>query len=119
MIFQLGVELAKGRSGEGLKSGPLGFAVILVLCVGCYFLFKSMSRHLKKVREEFPVDTAQAVAQAAPPPISGPAAARQAAAREAASEASAGRPEIKPAVAAASPGEQAEAQTTDGPPTGA
>ena len=39
---------------ESKKSGPIGFAVILVLCVACYFLFKSMSRHLRKVREEFP-----------------------------------------------------------------
>jgi hypothetical protein len=43
-------------SGESKKSGPIGFAVILVLCVACYFLFKSMSKHLRKVREEFPVD---------------------------------------------------------------
>ena len=41
-------------SGEAKKSGPIGLAVILVLCVACYFLFKSMSRHLRKVREEFP-----------------------------------------------------------------
>ena len=52
--MNLALELA--RSGEGLKSGPIGFAVILVLCVASYFLFKSMSKHLKKVREEFPVD---------------------------------------------------------------
>jgi hypothetical protein len=45
------------KSGEAAKSGPIGFAVILVLCVVCYFLFKSMSKHLKKVREEFPKDT--------------------------------------------------------------
>jgi hypothetical protein len=43
-------------SGEGDKSGPLGLATILVLCVVCYFLFKSMSKHLRKVREEFPQD---------------------------------------------------------------
>jgi len=49
------------RSGEGLKSGPIALAVILVLCVVCYFLFKSMSRHLKKVRDEFPSDAAPAV----------------------------------------------------------
>ena len=42
------------KTGEAAKSGPLGFAVILVLCVACYFLFKSMSRHLKRVREDFP-----------------------------------------------------------------
>jgi hypothetical protein len=41
-------------AGESKKSGPIGLAVILVLCVGCYFLFKSMSKHLRKVREEFP-----------------------------------------------------------------
>ena len=53
-------------SGEAKKSGPIGLAVILVLCVACYFLFKSMSKHLRKVREEFPVDGAGA-ADAAPP----------------------------------------------------
>lgn len=42
------------KSGEAAKSGPIGFAVILVFCVACYFLFKSMSKHLKKVREQFP-----------------------------------------------------------------
>jgi hypothetical protein len=42
--------------GESKKSGPIGLAVILVLCVACYFLFKSMSKHLRKVREEFPAD---------------------------------------------------------------
>ena len=48
--------LARAKDGEGVKSGPLGLAVILVLCVAMYFLFKSMSKHLKRVREEFPVD---------------------------------------------------------------
>ncbi|MDQ6851344.1 MAG: hypothetical protein M3070_15660 [Actinomycetota bacterium] len=47
------------RSGEGWKSGPIGLAVILVLCVASYFLFKSMSKHLRKVREEFPVGQEQ------------------------------------------------------------
>lgn len=42
------------KSGEAAKSGPLGFAVILVLCIACYFLFRSMSRHLRKVREHPP-----------------------------------------------------------------
>lgn len=42
--------------GENKKSGPIGLAVILVLCVACYFLFKSMSKHLRRVREEFPDD---------------------------------------------------------------
>ena len=43
------------KGGESVKSGPIGLAVILVLCVAAYFLFKSMSRHLRKVREGFPV----------------------------------------------------------------
>ena len=43
-------------SGESVKSGPMGLAIVLVLCVVCYFLFKSMSRHLRKVRDEFPSD---------------------------------------------------------------
>jgi hypothetical protein len=52
----LAVVLAK--SGEAAKSGPIGLAIILLLCIVCYFLFKSMSKHLKKVREEFPEEKA-------------------------------------------------------------
>jgi hypothetical protein len=37
------------------KAAPLGLFVLLLMGVGCYFLFKSMSRHLKRVREDFPV----------------------------------------------------------------
>jgi hypothetical protein len=43
------------KTGEAAKSGPIGLAVILILCIVCYFLFKSMSKHMRKVREEFPV----------------------------------------------------------------
>ena len=43
-------------TGESAKSGPMALAVILVLVIACYFLFRSMSRHLKKVRQGFPVD---------------------------------------------------------------
>jgi hypothetical protein len=46
------------KSGEALKSGPIGLAIILLLCIACYFLFKSMSKHLKTVREDFPSDPA-------------------------------------------------------------
>lgn len=42
------------KSGEAAKSGPIGLAVILILCIVCYFLFKSMSKHMRKVREQFP-----------------------------------------------------------------
>lgn len=50
----LAAELAK--SGEAVKAGPIGLAVILILCIVCYFLFKSMSKHMRRVREEFPAD---------------------------------------------------------------
>ncbi|HEY2299874.1 MAG TPA: hypothetical protein VGH43_19265 [Jatrophihabitans sp.] len=56
--------LARAKGGEGVKSGPIGLAVILLLCVAVYFLFKSMSKHLKRVRDEFPSDPAD---QAQPP----------------------------------------------------
>ena len=49
-------EPSLAKTGEAAKSGPIGLAVILLLCIACYFLFKSMSRHLRKVREDFPAD---------------------------------------------------------------
>ena len=51
------LELA-AKSGEAAKAGPIGLVVILLLIIVCYFLFKSMSRHLRKVREGFPLDDA-------------------------------------------------------------
>ena len=51
------------KSGEAAKSGPIGLAVILVLCIVVYFLFKSMSKHLRKVREDFPPSGEDAPAQ--------------------------------------------------------
>ena len=66
------------KSGEAAKSGPIGLAVILLLCIACYFLFKSLSKHLRTVRERYPqppqpllqppqspqqVDSVEAVAQ--------------------------------------------------------
>jgi hypothetical protein len=53
--------------GENKKSGPIGLAVILLLCVACYFLFKSMSKHLRRVREEFPTDAPAQGGELAPP----------------------------------------------------
>jgi hypothetical protein len=58
------------KSGEAAKSGPIGLAIILILCVACYFLFKSMSKHLKTVREQYPTptdETTPAPPQAEPP----------------------------------------------------
>ena len=70
----MNIALELARSGEGLKSGPLGLAVVLVLCVASYFLFKSMSKHLKKVREEFPADTQAPTAGSSAPSSDAPAA---------------------------------------------
>jgi hypothetical protein len=72
-----GATLADTCTGECLKSGPWGLAIILLLCIGCYFLFKSMSKHLKRVRERFPSDDAAAAGSgpgAGPDPGAGPGA---------------------------------------------
>jgi hypothetical protein len=70
------VVLAAGGStdptGESVKSGPIGLVVIILLCIGCYFLFKSMSKHLRRVREEFPSQL-----PGDSPDVSGPASARE------------------------------------------
>ncbi|SDJ00560.1 hypothetical protein SAMN05444157_1237 [Frankineae bacterium MT45] len=42
--------------GEDHKAGPWGLGIILILCIACYFLFRSMSRHLRTVRDGFPGD---------------------------------------------------------------
>ena len=47
-------------SGEAKKAGPLALAIVLVLFIACYFLFRSMSRHLRKVRTEFPLGASTA-----------------------------------------------------------
>ncbi|MHA3703167.1 hypothetical protein ACXR2U_13395 [Jatrophihabitans sp. YIM 134969] len=39
---------------ETHKAGPIAVVVIIVLCVACFILFRSMSKHLRRVREEFP-----------------------------------------------------------------
>jgi hypothetical protein len=64
--------LADAPTGEAAKSGPWGLAIILLLVVACFFLFRSMSRHLRKVRQGFPVDGEQK------PPASKPPSARPA-----------------------------------------
>ena len=55
------------KSGEAAKSGPIGLAIILILCILCYFLFKSMSKHLRTVREQYPVSKDETQALAPPP----------------------------------------------------
>jgi hypothetical protein len=61
------------RSGEAAKSGPIGLAVILLLCIACYFLFKSMSKHLRFVRERFPTAPPEAAKTAEPAESAPPA----------------------------------------------
>jgi len=43
-------------TGEAAKAGPIALLVILLLCTACYFLFRSMTKHLKKVRDDFPAE---------------------------------------------------------------
>jgi hypothetical protein len=40
-------------SGHALGAGFIAFCVVLALAIACYFLFRSMSRHLKKVPPSF------------------------------------------------------------------
>ncbi len=65
---------AASCTGECQKSGPLGLVIIIVLCVGCYFLFKSMSKQLKRVREDFPADPSAGPGPRPGPPSAGPTA---------------------------------------------
>jgi hypothetical protein len=44
-------QLADGSGGLG--AGFIAFVVVLVLVIACYFLFRSMSRHLRKVPASF------------------------------------------------------------------
>ena len=46
--------------GESKKAGPIALLVILLLAIACFFLFRSMSKHLRRVREGFPTDDAPA-----------------------------------------------------------
>lgn len=45
---------------EAKKAGPLALAIVLVLFIACYFLFRSMAHHLRKVRTDFPVGSSSA-----------------------------------------------------------
>jgi hypothetical protein len=57
------------KSGEAVKSGPIWFAAVLLLAIACYFLFKSMSKHLRTVRENFPDESAPPPPAQAPTPV--------------------------------------------------
>ena len=45
------VQLAS--SGHALGAGFIGFVVVLALAIACYFLLRSMTRHLRKVPASF------------------------------------------------------------------
>lgn len=76
MVAAVVVRAAGDPSGEAAKSGPWGLAIILLLCLACYFLFKSMSKHMRKVREQFPIERGRtrpgAPGAPAPPPAAPP-----------------------------------------------
>jgi hypothetical protein len=44
--------LADGDSAFG--AGFIAFVVVVALCLACYFLFRSMNRHLKGLPTKFP-----------------------------------------------------------------
>jgi hypothetical protein len=72
-VTAIDVATALLADDESKKSGPIGLVVILVLCIACYFLFKSMSKHLRKVREEFPTDSGPNPSDRPAPPAEPPA----------------------------------------------
>jgi hypothetical protein len=47
----VGRVLADG--GDSLGAGFIAFSVVVVLSVACYFLFRSMNRHLRNVPATF------------------------------------------------------------------
>lgn len=58
---------------ETHKAGPIAILVIAILCIACFLLFRSMSKHLRNVREDYPV-AAPPAEDLAPPTVStGPA----------------------------------------------
>jgi hypothetical protein len=72
MITTLALLADDSGGGEAKKAGPIALVVILLLCVACYFLFRSMTRHLRKVREQFPVDDAEPTERPAHDPTAPP-----------------------------------------------
>jgi hypothetical protein len=63
-IVEAAAVLAASPTG---KAGPVALFVLILLCVSVYFLMRSMTRHLRKVREGFPGDPPPADREPAPP----------------------------------------------------
>lgn len=60
LIGQVGLVLAEAGPGDAPennpewgKAAPTGLFVLLVFVVACYFLFRSMNRHIRKVPADF------------------------------------------------------------------
>jgi hypothetical protein len=49
-----------GDTVSGSLAGPLGLLIILLLAVGTILLIRSMNRHLRRVPERFPDQSAPA-----------------------------------------------------------
>lgn len=60
----IGMQVVLAGADSG-KAGPLGLLVVVLLGIACYFLFKSMSGHLRKVQNGF--DTPAVPPSATPP----------------------------------------------------
>ena len=66
-LHALAVLADDDSGGESKKAGPIALLVILLLAIACFFLFRSMSKHLRRVRDDFPAgDRAPA---SSPPPV--------------------------------------------------
>lgn len=50
------------------KAGPLGLLVLALLGIASYFLFRSMSRHLRRVRDDYPGTGSAERAESGPSP---------------------------------------------------
>ncbi|WP_153505509.1 hypothetical protein [Cumulibacter manganitolerans] len=61
LLAEAGPNNAPPNNPEWGKAAPTGLFVLLVFVVACYFLFRSMNRHIKKVPSDFRPD-------ATPPP---------------------------------------------------
>jgi hypothetical protein len=62
--------LADGDSAFG--AGFIAFVVVVALCLACYFLFRSMNRHLKGLPTKFPQPPADET-EASEPAVDTPA----------------------------------------------
>ncbi|GGL87093.1 hypothetical protein [Nakamurella endophytica] len=47
------VDPTTGKGPEWGKAAPIGLLIIVLMCVVCYFLARSMSKNLKRVPESF------------------------------------------------------------------